>query len=132
MSSRYFPLPLRMEIHDNGRLATLTAPFVFIEWADQLDPIIKIEVPAGFETDFNSVPRGLWNFFPPWEYPEAGVVHDYLYRLPGPHSRSEADRVHRRILEILGCPWWKRWGAWTALRSFGWVPWKEIPDSGSL
>jgi hypothetical protein len=67
----------------------------------------------------------LWNVFPPWEYPEAGVVHDYLYRVAGDHSRGFADGVHRRILELLGCPAWKRRAAWTAIRAFGWYGWRQ-------
>ena len=132
MSAHNFPKPLKLEIHEAGRLATLTEPFTFVDWDEAFEPVTLVEVPAGFETDFNSVPRGLWNFFPPWEYPEAGVVHDYLYRHPSVHSRAAADRCHRRILELLGCPWWKRWPAWIALRLFGWGPWKEIPSEGAL
>lgn len=126
MADKHFPLPLRMEMQDNGRRAVLLAPFIFTDWPTY------VEVPTGFETDFNSVPRGLWNIFPPWQHPEAGVVHDYLYRKPGSHSRREADAVHRRILELTGAPRIKRWSAWLALRSFGWNAWNRIPDSGSL
>lgn len=124
----HFPLPLRMELKENGRRALLLAPFVFRDWKDALNPGFEIEVPAGFQTDFNSVPRGLWNFFPPWEYPEAGVVHDYLYVTPGSITRREADAVHRRILELKGCSRWKRWAAWLGIRTFGRGYWNSIPD----
>ncbi|MFM8357362.1 MAG: DUF1353 domain-containing protein, partial [Verrucomicrobiota bacterium] len=41
----------------------------------------SILVPAGTVTDFASVPRGLWNLFPPDDsYTSAAGVHDYLYR----------------------------------------------------
>lgn len=129
MPSQYFPAPLKLRIENSGRTAVLLEPFTFVDWVDARDPRMRIEVPAGFETDFNSVPRGLWNFFPPWEYPEAGVVHDYMYRHPAVDDRRAADRVHRRILEVLGCPWWKRWAAYLALRVFGKGPWQEIPDA---
>lgn len=116
-----FPLPLAGEFVDNSRTFMLLSPFQYVDpafgWA--------IEVPEGFVTDFNSVPRALWYFFAPWEYPEAGVVHDYLYRYEDDVTRAQADAVHRRILELLGCPWWKRHGAHSALRLFGWAPWNR-------
>ena len=130
MISPNFPLPLIMQVFENGRRALLQAPFVFSD-VDDGGPF-NIEVPAGFETDFNSVPRGLWNFFPPWEYPEAGVVHDYLYRNPDFTDRGWCDAQHRRILELLGCPRWKRWAAYAALRAAGWNAWHKIPDEGAL
>lgn len=120
----HFPLPLQIRLTRNGRHGILLAPFAFV------DEGVEIVVPAGFTTDFNSIPRGLWNVFPPWEYPEAGVVHDWLYRTPGEHSRAFSDGVHKRILELLGAPWWKRWAAWAALRAAGWRAWNRIPDRG--
>lgn len=40
----------------------------------------RIEVAAGFETDFASVPRLLWVAFPKWgTYGNVAVVHDWLY-----------------------------------------------------
>lgn len=101
----------------NGRSLTLTAPFQY------RDTEQDITVPIGFVTDFNSVPRGLWNFFPPWEYPEAGVVHDYLYRNPGPRSRGDCDGIHRRIMEAEGASTWLRVSAYLGLRAGGWLPW---------
>lgn len=43
-----------------------------------------ITVPAGFETDFASIPWGLWNLFPPlgpWARP--AIIHDFLYATQG-------------------------------------------------
>ena len=112
----HFPHPLQGELFRNGQTILLTAPFVF------QDGDLTVEVPDGFSSDYNSVPRGLWNIFPPWMYPEAGVVHDFLYRYNGV-TRAEADRIHRRILELGGCSWIKRQAAYLALRAAGWVPW---------
>lgn len=88
-------------------------------------------VPTGFETDFNSVPRGLWNILPPWEYPEAGVVHDYLYKFPEVFTgdstrtlnRGECDDIHRRILDLTGASFFKRQAMWAGIRAGGWKPW---------
>ena len=39
-----------------------------------------IHVPAGFVTDFASIPWVLWSWFPYWgKYGKAAVLHDWLY-----------------------------------------------------
>jgi hypothetical protein len=112
-----FPLPLVGEFQDAGRHFRLVADFAYIDQKD------RIVIPAGFTTDFNSIPRPLWVWFPPWQYPEAGVVHDFLYRYPGPRSRKECDEIHRTILHKLGCRKSKRVAAYLGLRAGGWHPW---------
>src|SRR6187431_2002287 len=102
----YFPLPLRGEIFNKGRRVRLLEPFIY---QDEEKEII-ITIPEGFESDYNSVPVGLWNLFPPWEYPEAAIIHDWLYKHPQgfykPASkdkvelnRREVDDIHRRVLD---------------------------------
>lgn len=50
-------------------------------------------VPAGFVTDFASVPRWLWSIFPPHgRYSPAAVFHDWLYQA-GVMERDEADKA---------------------------------------
>lgn len=132
-SCSHFPLPLRGEFHDNGERIILLSPFVY----EDKDKQIIVKVPEGFESDFNSVPRPLWGYFPPWQYPEAGVIHDWLYRHPEgfmnlqktgqqtPLSREDCDDIHRRILDILGCRWSKRQVAYLGLRAGGWRPWNR-------
>ena len=126
--TKHFPIPLSGQFEDNGRRLILTSPLIYID----PDKNLYIEVPAGFETDFNSTPRGLWNVFPPWSYPEAGVVHDWLYKTPGSFSRAQCDDIHRRILDLLGCPWIKRQAAWLALRAGGWKPWSNYRQIDGL
>lgn len=111
-----FPLPLNVEVSKNGRTMHLLDPVYYVEEEDGTYLVIK--VPAGFETDFNSVPRFFWRFLGPWEFPQAAVVHDYLYR-EKIGCRSEADEIHYKALVSLGCPQWKALGAWVALRLFG-------------
>lgn len=145
-SANYFPLHLAGEFSDDGRRLTLDRPFIF----EDFEKGIRVEVPAGFQTDFNSVPRPLWGYFPPWQYPEAGVIHDWLYKSPQayfqwksfgdgklgsygfdwfpatvPLERQQCDDIHRRILDLKGCRWTKRQLAYAALRSGGWVPWNK-------
>lgn len=113
------------QFSQNGRRLTLTAPFQFRDGGTVID------VPAGFVTDFNSVPRGGWNVFAPWEYPEAGVTHDWLYQHPGGRPRGDCDAVHRRVMEIEGASRAKRWGAWAFIRAFGWKPWNRYRKAES-
>lgn len=130
--STNFPLPLRGDLTNKGRRITLFAPFIYSDPEKE----ILVEVPAGFISDFNSVPFGLWNLLPPWEYPEAGVVHDWLYKHPkgfyrGPKrdevclTRSEVDDIHRRILHLEGASWPKRQAMWAGIRVGGWRPWNR-------
>jgi uncharacterized protein DUF1353 len=116
----HFPLgTVTGRFGDNGKSLKLTEAFRFV------DGDLVVDVAAGFVTDFNSVPRGLWNFFPPWEFPEAGVVHDFLYRSPGQLSRGQVDDIHGRIMEIEGAGWWLRRSARMGLRLGGWKPWRK-------
>jgi hypothetical protein len=82
-----------------------------------------IVVPAGFITDFASVPKGLWNIFPPFgEWAAAAVVHDYLYKtqgLNGKYDRKQADKIFKEAMEVLEVPKWKRELMYNAVRTFG-------------
>lgn len=135
----YFPVPLRGEIFNHGRRLRLLEPFIF---QDDKKKIV-IAIPAGFESDYNSVPRGLWNLFPPWEYPEAAVIHDWLYKHPqGLYqgadeaidnlSRRECDDIHRRILDLLGANWATRQLMWAGIRAGGEFSWKRYRNDPTL
>jgi hypothetical protein len=53
----------------------------------------SITVPAGFVTDFASVPRSLWSELSPvGEHQRAAIVHDYLYWFQ-PCEREETDNL---------------------------------------
>lgn len=103
----------------------------------------RIDVPAGRLTDFNSVPKPLWNILPPTECGEAAVVHDELYRrgeIVGVRiSRADADEVHRELVAWVGSAddpsdrspvrLWKRRAFDRGLRLFGWVTWRRYRAS---
>ena len=79
---------------------------------------ISVWVPAGFETDFASVPRWLWPIFPPTgKWCEAAVMHDYLYTTTC--SRFLADALFREAMYISGVPWYQRVAMFYAVRVFG-------------
>lgn len=93
-----------------------------------------IIVPAGFETDFASIPFGLWNLFPPlgpWARP--AIIHDFLYATRGTgcwqgrywaswpegYSRARADSIFREAMEVVGVPAWRRAVMYRAVRLGG-------------
>ena len=84
-------------------------------------------VPAGFVTDFASVPRL------PFVYwltagvaVRAAVIHDYLYR-SGSASRKDADKVFAEAMEVTGQAAWRRGLMYAGLRLFGWTAYKSNP-----
>lgn len=81
---------------------------------------IKIRVPAGFETDFASVPRFFWRLLPPWgRYGKAAVLHDFLYRKASGFSKVVGDAIFYEAMELLDVPWWKRYVMFLAVSYFG-------------
>ncbi|MGW0252254.1 DUF1353 domain-containing protein [Nocardia goodfellowii] len=74
-------------------------------------------VPAGFRTDFASVPRALVWLIPRYgAYTRAAILHDYLLHS---HvvSTADADGIFRRALRELGVSVPRRWMMWAAVRS---------------
>ena len=77
-------------------------------------------VPAGFRTDFASVPRAAGWLFPTFgRYTLAAVLHDWLVTeglTGGVLSSRDADGLFRRVLRELGVVPVRRWLMWTAVR----------------
>ncbi len=69
---------------------------------------VTLIVPAGFVTDFASVPRvgGLYDLVGDTGHASA-TVHDWLCR-SGKVPRSRADKVFREALEVEEVPAWRR------------------------
>ena len=90
-----------------------------------------IVVPAGFVTDFASIPRPLWSFINPvGRIKAAAIVHDYLYYKQGilvdrDLTRKECDKEFLKIMRVLKMMWIKRQSAYWALRWFGWIAWNK-------
>ena len=98
-------------------------PFVYA--VGELGGNDSITVPAGFITDFASVPRLFWRLFPPWgKYGKAAVLHDYLYHKQR-RSRREADAIFLEAMGVLGVPWLSREMMYAAVRAFGWAAWRS-------
>jgi hypothetical protein len=106
----------------DGRNWKLVEPFVYGDWY----------VPAGFVTDFASVPRFFWRLLPPAgngqraAYGYAAVVHDWLYRRKHRFmSRRTCDRVFLELMRQAGVARWRRWTMYAAVRCFGWLAFKK-------
>ena len=80
------------------------------------DEVEFVVVPFGFITDFASVPRGLWNLFPPdGEYTQSAVLHDYMC-VTNTFSQLKIDRIFYESMGILGVPKWRRVIMYLAVR----------------
>ena len=91
----------------------------------------SIVVPAGFLTDFASIPRPLWSLVgdPGGPWAPAAVVHDYLYRT-GLMPRAEADAIFYEAMAAEGIRTTKRWLMWLAVRVGGWAAYRKARGEG--
>jgi hypothetical protein len=85
-------------------------------------------VPAGFVTNFHSVPRILFPIFHPAEYAQAAVLHDYLYRIQEP--RGLCDEIYLAALTKCGAGEKRRKAMYAGVRAFGWVAYRKNKDKG--
>lgn len=80
----------------------------------------KHVVPAGFHSDFASVPRVMRIFAMSDAISAAPAIHhDHIYRVS--HiGRRWADDLFFHALRSNGAPAWAAWSYWLAVRLFGW------------
>lgn len=82
-----------------------------------------IHVPAGFVTDFASVPRLPVAYFLAGGLAHAAaVVHDWLYTTHQT-DRSTADAVFREACQACGVSAWRAWIMWAGVRAGGASSW---------
>lgn len=92
----------------------LLSPLAFA--SAELGPV---EVPAGFETDFASVPRVPLAFWLAGDAAHAAaVLHDYLLNCGCATPRGAAE-VMREAMRAEGVPGWRSWAMYWAVRLFG-------------
>jgi hypothetical protein len=141
--------PLDVEYID-GQTWRVTKEFDYRLGSPDGDEYVR--VPAGFLTDFASIPRLLWNILPPTgSYGKAAVVHDRLYKtrrvckprrmgtsafLCGsvlcpicgvlrPVTRAEADATLFEAMSVLNVPAATRWVIYLGVRIGGWWAWRQ-------
>jgi hypothetical protein len=91
-----------------------------------------VTVPAGFVTDFASIPRLFWTLIPKLgPYNMAAVIHDYLYRTqPDGWTRRMADEVFYDLMREDGVRASRAWTMHRAVRLGGWVNWRRARRAG--
>ncbi len=98
-----------------------------------IDVVVLIDgqplvIPAGFLTDGASVPRGLWNIFPPFgKYNKASLLHDFLYKTGRMNlaviTRKQADDIFLAAMVALDVSKWQRRGMYCGVRVGAWPAW---------
>lgn len=85
----------------------------------------RIVVPAGFVTDFASVPRIFWPIIDPvGKHGKAAVVHDYCYATAC-YKRLRSDEIFLEGMEVLKVKRWKRKVMYWSVVLFGWGAWNK-------
>ena len=105
----------KLQVESHGKHWKLLSPLVF-----ESNLHGEIIVPAGFYTDFSSVPRipFVYAMFGNTSH-SAAVIHDYLYSGLYSISRKDADSVFLEAMESRGQSKWHRKVMWKAVRWFG-------------
>lgn len=108
------------------RIFVVDRPF---RWCGPASDPVCYQVPAGFETDFASVPflirilLGAMNGLES-DYGRSAVVHDLLYQT-GLVARARADQTFYMAMLSEDVLWPTRFLMWAAVRCFGWAPWRR-------
>ncbi|MBB5414134.1 DUF1353 domain-containing protein [Paraburkholderia atlantica] len=107
---------------DDGKWR-LTAPLVY-----QSDVAgMTFTVPAGFISDYASVPRAPLVYWLCGDTSTmASVVHDAIYTYHWV-DRATADAVLKEASAVTGVPAWRRAIMWAAVRAFGASHWDSRP-----
>lgn len=95
-----------------------------------------VDVPAGFVTDFGSIPRAFWwmpGLSPFGKLRRAYAVHDKLYQAPVVRTattaraigREEADQTLLEACDVLGANWVNRRVIYRGVRMGGWIAWNR-------
>ncbi|GAB3359218.1 hypothetical protein GCM10027430_30790 [Lysobacter tyrosinilyticus] len=84
-----------------------------------------VRVPAGFVTDFASIPRLFWGIFPTdGRYAYAAIIHDYLYWFQE-RSREEADLIFKFAMQDFKVPAATVVAVHAAVRAAGEFAWRS-------
>lgn len=129
----------------DGGMWEVTKPYEYC--IGDADSSRRVRIPAGFKTDFASIPQVLRGVLPPTgtakrPYGRAAVVHDWLYQKRRISyvddrgrvfavtycDRETADNVLREAMEVLGVPGHTRWVIYRGVRVGGWVPWNNYRE----
>lgn len=86
-------------------------------------------VPHDFITDLASVPKILWNIYPPFGlYGKAAVLHDFLYQtlgIDGKYTRTQCDAMFLDGMKALKVGWLNRHNIYWGVRIGGGFTWAK-------
>lgn len=84
-----------------------------------------ITIPAGFVTDYASIPRPLWSIYSPHDqYSRAAIVHDYLY-WSQLCTRTQSDNLFMIAMKESEVPETTRNKVYWGVRAGGESPWSQ-------
>ena len=102
------------EFVEGRRVYRLTKDFTFTS-----EEYGVITVPAGFKTDFASVPAIVRSIFPTdGKYMEASIVHDYYYAY-AIGTKKLADRIFKHAMKLSNVSTIRRWLMYWGVRLMG-------------
>lgn len=117
MVTGQFLTPLDMRDTGDGEHFLLLASLIYVSKNG-----VRFEVPAGFETDLNSVPWFFRRLIPKSNNANRpGVLHDHCYAVGV--SRYVADRLYLEAMEAIDVHPVKRWILFNAVDTFGQRAW---------
>ena len=111
----------------------LNSPYTY-----QIGPGCYVIVPAGFKTNFGTIPRVFYWLASPVELREAAIVHDWMCnesvsangRRPcSGWSRWMADATLHEILVRIKFPWYRRLPVYFAVRAWAYFSKQRWPDA---
>ena len=122
---------LEVRLDGNGTSWSLLEPLEYHVGTPGSDEVI--EAPAGFRTDFASVPWfGRWLVSTWKRTARAAVIHDYLYSMEGRrrygYERARADAIFLEVLRVMGHK--RRLIVWLAVRIGGGAAWRGHERAG--
>ena len=119
------PLQLLDQKDSRGRsLFQLTADYQY-----EIGPDCFVTVPAGYVTNFGTIPQFLSWWIEPAQLGAAALVHDWMCsedvvdddkKVDSGFSRWLADAVLYEIMKHMGFAWIKRATVWAAVRGWAW------------
>ena len=119
-----FKTPLVVEVMPSGKRFKLYFDFTY-RWKYK-DLTLIIKVPAGFVTDFASIPQPFhWLISKLGRYNKATVIHDWIYQCGHSISRKMADLCFLDAMRDLGVAKWKRNLIYWGVRIFGFLVWRK-------
>ena len=87
--------------------------------------LMWIDVPAGFVTDFASVPKWGWSVIPPiGKHSKASIIHDYIY-VTNKEGRPWADAVYFEAMSVSNTNIFIKYACYWGVRLLGRKAWDK-------